>query len=215
MSSIGETLVAALAAIGGVFGIRAGTEEPQFTVVDRIGAVEIRHYGPRLAAETTVSGDAEGARNAGFRAVAGYIFGDNATKASNAMTAPVAQTAGKAQTIAMTAPVAQTASSAEAGQWRVQFFMPAHYTRDTLPTPKDPNVRIVEVPPQDYAVLRFSGSRTGPVVTKRTAELDAALAASPWRPSGPPTAWFYDPPWTPPFLRRNEVAAPVEPSRSK
>lgn len=212
MSSVSETVVAVLAAIGGTFGIRTGTEEPRYTVVERLGAVEVRHYGPRLAAETTVTGEAESARNAGFRAVAGYIFGDNAAKSSIAMTAPVAQTAGKPQTIAMTAPVAQQAAPGAPGQWRIQFFMPARYTRETLPAPKDPNVRIVEVPAQDYAVLRFSGSRTGPAVAKRTVELQGALAASRWRASGTPTAWFFDPPWTPPFLRRNEVAAPVQPA---
>ncbi|MGZ6039000.1 MAG: SOUL family heme-binding protein [Phenylobacterium sp.] len=216
MSSITETAVAILAAIGGTFGIRAGTEEPRYTVVERVGAVEIRQYGPRLAAETTVSGDAEVARNAGFRAVAGYIFGDNAAKSAIAMTAPVAQTGGhptgggRPETIAMTAPVAQAAVPEASGQWRIQFFMPARYTRETLPEPKDPRVRIVEVPAQTYAVLRFGGSRTGPEVARQTARLDGALAASRWRASGPSTAWFYDPPWTPPFLRRNEVAAPVK-----
>lgn len=213
MASIAETVGTILVGLGGLVGIRSGTEEPRFTVVERIGAVEIRHYGPRLAAETTVAGNAVAARNAGFRAVAGYIFGDNAGKTSIAMTAPVAQTAGKPQTIAMTAPVAQEATPGASGQWRIQFFMPARYTRESLPEPKDPNVRIVEVPAQDYAVLRFSGSRTGTAVATRTAELQAALASSRWRASGMPAAWFYDPPWTPPFLRRNEVAAPVEPAR--
>jgi hypothetical protein len=213
MAGVTETTVAILAAIGGVFGIRSGTEEPRFTVVERVGAVEIRHYGPRLAAETTVPGDAITARNAGFRAVAGYIFGANTAGSSIAMTAPVAQASdGPSQTIAMTAPVAQEPAPGADGRWRVQFFMPAHYTRESLPIPKDSNVRIVEVPAQDYAVLRFSGSRDARAVQSRTADLQKVLAASRWRITGPSAAWFYDPPWTPPFLRRNEVVTPVQPA---
>jgi hypothetical protein len=212
MATLAETTIGILAGVGGVFGIRAGTEEPRFRVLEHVGAVEIRQYGPRLAAETTVSGPDEAARNEGFRKIAGYIFGGNTAKSSIAMTAPVAQSAAPdksavSEKIAMTAPVAQTAGGP--GAWRVQFFMPARYTRQSLPTPSDPAVRIVEVPAQAFAVLRFSGSRTGPVVAARQKQLVAALASSPWRVTGEPSAWFYDPPWTPPFLRRNEVAAPV------
>ena len=206
MAGIADATIGILAGLGGVVGIRAGTEEPKFTVVERLGAVEIRHYGPRLAAEATVSGPDEAARNEGFRKVAGYIFGGNTTKSSIAMTAPVAQSAAS-EKIAMTAPVAQTAGGP--GAWKVQFFMPSRYSRETLPTPSDPSVRIVEVPPQDYAVLKFSGSRTGSAVVARQKELASAIAAGHWRSTGEPSAWFYDPPWTPPFMRRNEVAASV------
>jgi hypothetical protein len=205
--NLGELAVTILSSLGQLVGVRAGTEQPRYTVVEQVGAVEIRHYGPRLAAEASVTGTAEEARNAGFRKVAGYIFGGNTAKASIAMTAPVVQGGGgRSQTIAMTAPVVQTA---DGGAWRVQFIMPAHYTRATLPVPSDPGVRIVDLPAQDYAVLRFSGSRTGPAVARRTDELTRALAGKAWKASGAPVAWFYDPPWTPPFLRRNEVAAPV------
>ena len=216
MSSVAETAVAIAAGVGGLFGIRSGTEEPRYTLVERVGQIEIRHYGPRLAAETTVSGPSMEARGDGFRKVAGYIFGANTAKTSIAMTAPVAQTAaaktGPAQKIAMTAPVAQQAAGPD-GQWRVQFFMPAKYSREALPTPNDPAVRIVEVPAQDYAVLRFSGSANAATVTARTLQLTDGLANGAWRVSGEPTAWFYDPPWTAPFLRRNEIAAPVVAAR--
>jgi hypothetical protein len=205
-----EMALAILGGLGNTVGIRAGTEEPRFSVVERVGAIEIRHYGPRLAAEVEVSGPEEAARSEGFRKVAGYIFGGNTGKASIAMTAPVSQSGGGAQTIAMTAPVAQAPGAG--GTWRIQFYMPAKYTRESLPTPKDPSVRIVEVPAQDYAVLRFSGSRTAPAVAAKTQALKAALAGARWRIVGEPVAWFYDPPWTLPFLRRNEVAAPVAPA---
>lgn len=184
---------------------RAATEQPAYTVLERQGAVELRRYGPRLAAETTVRGDEVSARNKGFQAIAGYIFGGNKGKTSIAMTAPVAQ--AKAEKIAMTAPVAQ--APAADGAWRVQFFMPTKYTRATLPTPNNPEVRIVELPGEQFAVLRFSGLAGRTSVAARTKELSDKAAAMGWKVTGPPVVWFYDPPWTLPPMRRNEVAFPV------
>ena len=89
-----------------------------------VGAIDIRLYGERIAAQTVVTGNSDTARNQGFRRLAGYIFGGNAQRASIAMTAPVSQAGtGGSQTIAMTAPVAQTPSGVD--RWTVQFFMPA------------------------------------------------------------------------------------------
>jgi hypothetical protein len=184
-----------------VVGIRSGTEEPRFEVVDRAGAVEIRRYAPRIAAETTVAGPEEAARSDGFRRLAGYIFGGNARRDRIAMTAPVAQQPG--QRIAMTAPVAQ---SGDAEGWRIRFFMPARFTLDTLPVPDDARVALVELPEETVAVLRFSGLPGAAAVARNAAALSAALETSGWAAAGPVQAWFYDPPWTVPALRRNEVA---------
>jgi hypothetical protein len=170
-------------------GVRE-TPQPAYAVTARLGDVEIRQYGARVAAETVVSGDELDARDAGFRRLAGYIFGGS-TK------------------IAMTAPVAQ---AREAGGWQIRFFMPADSTLQTLPTPDDPAVKLVAVPPETVAVLRFSGSPTPQAVLDNTNELVAALERTAWRPAGAPEAWFYDPPWTLPPLRRNEVAIPVSPN---
>jgi hypothetical protein len=183
----------------------ADTEEPRFTVVETIGAIEIRQYGPRLAAEVVVQGDEEDARNDGFRPLADYIFGNNKARTKIAMTAPVAQE--RSEKIAMTAPVAQTRDGTG---WRVRFFMPAKYTRDTLPQPNNPAVRIVEVPPETMAVIRFSNSRSSEAIAKQTAALLGTLATSRWTVAGAPVTWLYDPPWTLPFFRRNEVAVPVK-----
>lgn len=198
-------LLSGLALAGcSVVGVRSGTEEPPYTVEARIGEVEIRTYGPRLAAETFVEDGEEAARNAGFRRLAGYIFGGNTAKQDIAMTAPVAQTS---ESIAMTAPVAQ--DSVAPGRWRIRFFMPSRYTLATLPKPNDPAVVLVEVPSQQVAVLRFSGDRSAAAVAAQQRLLLDALATSAWRPDGTPSAWFYDPPWTLPWLRRNEVSVPV------
>jgi hypothetical protein len=182
-----------------VVGIRSGTEEPKYKVIATLGAVEVRKYSPRLAASTTEPGDALTARYAGFRRLAAYIFGQNI-----AMTAPVAQ----AQNIAMTAPVAQERAE---GGWIVTFYMPAKYTVATLPKPVDPGVVIHEVPALTYAVYRFAGiPGAAPVETARVTLLKQ-LTGSDWVVEGPVVDWFYDPPWTLPWARRNEVAVPVAP----
>lgn len=202
---IGPALMSVALSACSVIGVRSGTAEPKYRVVDRVGAIEIRHYAVRIAAETTVAGSIEHARNLGFRRLAGYIFGGNRSRATIAMTAPVAQSAS--QKIAMTAPVAQARSGT--GAWTIQFFMPANYTMDTLPVPNDPSVHLIEVPAEDYAVLRFSGVPDPAIVARKQAALLAALKSSRWAPTGAPVAWFYDPPWTIPFLRRNEAAVGV------
>jgi len=185
-----------------VFGIRGGTEEPAHSVTERLGDVEIRRYAPRIAVETTVPGDAAAARGEGFRRLAGYIFGGNQGRTRIEMTAPVAQSG---QRIAMTAPVTQ--SLAEAG-WIIQFFLPTGLTDP--PKPNDSRLRIVPVPEETVAVLRFSGLATDAAVATQRAALFTTLAGTHWRAAGEPVTWYYDPPWTLPPLRRNEVAMPVD-----
>lgn len=195
--------------VAATMSARAETEEPAFTIVGKVSAVEIRQYADRLAADVVVGGDEEGARNEGFRLLADFIFGNNTARTSIAMTAPVSQQAARSENIAMTAPVAQSRDSA--GKWRVRFFMPSKYTRATLPKPNNPAVQIVEVPGETIAVLRFSNSRSAEAVAEKTILLLRDLVPSKWAPSGQPFAWFYDPPWTLPFFRRNEVAVAVRP----
>jgi hypothetical protein len=176
--------------------------------VDRVEpGVEIRRYGPRLAAETTVeAADAEAGRNAAFRILAAYIFGANRAKSEIAMTAPVEVQSGSRK-IAMTSPV-ETAS-AGSGRYTMRFFLPAQLTLATAPEPTDPRVRLLEVPEQTLAALRFSGSRREERVSEKARALLAALEGSLWKPTAEPVSLFYDPPWTLPFLRRNEVVVPV------
>lgn len=207
-SKIVAVAAALLTSACSTVGVRSGTEEPAFTEVARVGAVEIRTYGERIAAQTVVTGSSEAARNRGFQRLAGYIFGGNTARTSIAMTAPVAQAGdGRSQSIAMTAPVAQGAVGQD--RWTIQFFMPSEYTMASLPVPRDPSVVLAVVPAETYAVLRFSGLGSARAVAEKEAELDAALTGSGWAAAGDPVVWFYDPPWTLPPLRRNEVAVRV------
>ena len=196
---------------GSIVGLRGGTEEPAHSVEKLADGVEIRRYGPRIAAETTVTADEEAARNIGFRRLAGYIFGGNHDDAKIAMTAPVAQQpgGGRGEKIAMTAPVSQRA--ADDGEWVIRFFMPAEKTMTSLPQPNDPTVRLVTVPAETVAVRRFTGSYSHNVIASQTAALRQTLRETGFEPVGAPCAWFYDPPWTVPMLRRNEIAVPVAP----
>jgi SOUL heme-binding protein len=188
-----------------IAGIRVGTEEPHYLRRPLSGQVEIRQYGPRIAAETTVDDDEARARNVGFRRLARYIFGANHRDEEISMTAPVSQQAG--DEIAMTAPVAQSRNTR--GQWTIRFFMPSKWTIETLPRPDDDQVTLVEVPAETVAVLRFSGDRSPKAVAEHTDQLLTTLRDNAVEPTGSAVAWFYDPPWTLPFLRRNEIAVPV------
>jgi hypothetical protein len=192
-----------------VFGVRSGTEEPPYELVARIGDdIEIRRYAPRLAAEAEVEAASEEAgRNAAFRPLFDYISGANRGAEKIAMTAPVAIDDAGGRKIAMTAPVA-TAPSGD-GRYAMRFFLPASLTPQTAPQPTDPRVRVIEVPAELLAVLRFSGGASTSALDRRKAELLARLQGSDWRPAGDPISYLYDPPWTLPFLRRNEVAVPV------
>ncbi len=192
-----------------VFGVRDGTEEPPYTVAQRIGDLELRDYGPRIAAETTIEGSERVALSTGFNRLAGYIFGDNRASTKIAMTAPVAQTPdkGASEKIAMTAPVVQS-KDAE-GRYVIQFFMPSKSTIKSLPQPNDAQVRLVTVPQQRFAVLRFTGFAGPESIAQHRASLLAQTQTASLMLLAEPVTWFYDPPWTLPFLRRNEVAVLV------
>ena len=176
-----------------------GNETPAYVVEQSDGTIEIRNYAPHVAAEVTVAGSRDSAISAGFRILAGYIFGGNATKAKVAMTTPVTQS----EKIAMTSPVTQSGSDAG---WTVQFMMPAQYTLDTLPKPEDGRIRLVATPPRRVVALTFPGIATTSGLESRTETLRAWAKAKGLSLQGPPQFMFYDSPFTLPWNRRNEVA---------
>jgi hypothetical protein len=209
-----RTAMAALLVISGLVlgGIMAQAaeievEQPSFEVISTVGLIEIRHYGPRLAAEADMGPGSgiEAEQEATFMALAAFIFGQNRQGPAVAMTAPVSVEKVTAP-IAMTAPVAMDPGD----NGRVmRFFMPAEYTLETLPRPGDDRVRIVTVPAQTLAVLRFAGEADDEGIAAKNAELLAGMAGSNWEPVGQPGFFGYDPPMTPPELRRNEVFVEV------
>jgi hypothetical protein len=183
--------------------------EPAYTVMKKSGDVELRRYAPVVRAVTVVSDVGwDQALNEGFRRLAGYIFGGNTRRQSIAMTAPVtAQPASSSMQIAMTAPV--TAQPAARGV-RVTFTMPAEHTLATLPTPQDRSVTLEAVDERLVAVRRFSGFASAGAFERERTALRNGLSALGVVAVGEVELARYDPPWTLPFLRRNEVAVDVE-----
>ncbi len=182
------------------------TEEPKFASVLREGDFELRQYPALVVAEVSVGGDHDEASNAGFRLLAGYIFGGNTRRERLAMTAPVVQSQSTSESIPMTAPVIQVADK---DKWTVQFVMPANKTLDTLPVPNDARVRLRELPATRFAVVRFPGLAGPDDVEKQTALLREFIVRHQLKAAGSAALARYNPPWTLWFMRRNEVMIPV------
>ncbi|WP_416897116.1 MAG: SOUL family heme-binding protein [Minwuia sp.] len=188
-----------------VVGDRSGTGQIHYDVIGDLGdGVEIRQYPPRVAAEVT---DRDGA-NSAFRTLAAYIFGRNRSGTEIAMTAPVEMQPAAADS-GMAGPV--DVRPQPDGSVHMRFFLPAGFDLETAPLPLDEAVRLRELPTQSIAALRFSGLRDDERTREHQARLLDRLEGSGWRAAGPPSAFHYDPPWTLPFLRRNEAVVPVEP----
>lgn len=195
MDRVLYALVTILESVLGIFGVRALYEQPAYTVVERLDrGVEIRAYAPRLAVETDARGQGDGAA---FGRLFRYIAGANRAGARIAMTAPV-ESGG--QRIAMTVPVEQD------GTGTMRFFLPRAVSAAGAPAPTEPGIRLVEVPAERIAALRFSGRLTPEARAAHTRVLTDVLAAAGRRADGPPFVMGYDPPFAIPFLRRNEVA---------
>jgi hypothetical protein len=190
-------LLVAAAAAG---PIMSRVEHPDYKVTMNDGAIEIRAYGPMIAAEAEVKGERKIAINEGFRLIAAYIFGANTPNAKIAMTAPVQQQS--AQKIAMTAPVTQQTTG---DSWTVRFIMPSSWTLETLPAPNDPLVRLKLVPARSMLAIRFSGTASDSLIQAKTDELRRYAADKKLATTGEPLLAFYNPPWTLPLFRRNEI----------
>lgn len=181
---------------------RADYAEPTYKVVKQAGPFEVRDYAPMIVAEVTQTGDRADAANGGFRTLADYIFGNNAPRIEIAMTAPVTQER-KGQEIAMTAPMTQETENG--GLWKVRFVMPAQWTMAMLPKPVNADIRLLEIPAERRAVIQFSGFWWTSTLEKKTTDLKAYIAGEGYAPVGDPVYAFYNPPWTLPYFRRNEV----------
>lgn len=212
MTIIAVLLVLVILWIIGSWLYARSLEQPTYTVISENADYEVRYYPSMLLAQTTVPAGKD-ATNRGFSKVAGYIFGDNTTatgeSAEIAMTTPVLDTteASQSQAIAMTSPVLDTESN---GEQTIAFVLPSKWTLETLPTPNDPSVQIIQTEPQRYAAMRYSELRFRGGSDAAIDQLRVHLQRDGITIVGEPTLASYDPPLTPFFLRLNEVLIPIQ-----
>ena len=185
-------------------------EEPKFTLLEKEQSFELRAYQPKLIAEVLVDGDMSESSSKGFELIADFNFGNNTTQSGKSekisMTAPVA-VKPSTEKISMTAPVGLQQSKKG---WRVYFVMPSQYTPQTLPKPNNPQVTIKLLPAQKFAVVRFSGLVGEEKMNRKLAELNQWIKRKNFKALSNPELARYNPPWTLPFLRRNELMVEVE-----
>ena len=165
-------------------------ETPEYKVFKKDGSIEIRDYPALVAAETIQSGSRYVAVRAGFSPLAGYIFAKERP----------------GEKIAMTAPVTQIAS--ESG-WRVQFIMPQGATLKTLPKPAENSVKLAQIPERRLAAIQFAGVADDALLAEKESVLRAWLQDNELRGREAIFAYYNDP-FTPGLLRRNEVLIPLE-----
>lgn len=185
---------------------RAMVEKPRYEVLAECKGYEIRRYPACIVAQVEIQAEEGEAMNRGFRPLADYIFGSNRSQAKIAMTSPVIEESGGSEKIAMTSPVIEEPA---AGVQRVSFIMPSEYTLEKLPTPVNEKVRLIAVPERVVAVVQFSWRGRDEHMRAREQDLRDALARDGVEVTGTPTYARYDPPWTLPLFRRNEVMLPV------
>ncbi|WP_201555834.1 SOUL family heme-binding protein [Psychrobacter sp. 72-O-c] len=206
-----------------ISGAAMATEEPNYTILAQTEDFELRRYDPQIVAQTWVTGDQDAASRQGFKTLAAYIFGDNTavngSSSKISMTAPVmmqpqgaddgpaSNKDSESQKIAMTAPVSMQQTN---GKWRVKFVMPSRYTMQTLPKPNNPDITITELPVKTYGVIKFSGLAGTKKVAEKTKTLRSWMQNQKLTVTGSPELARYNPPWTLPFMRRNEIMIPYQ-----
>ena len=170
--------------------VRAGYESAPYQSVRSAGKFEVRHYPALTVVETPMKSGRNGV-DGGFNRLFRFITGGNEAQ----------------QKIAMTTPVFMSGDETNA---TMAFVMPAKMKTADVPKPNDSNVRVRELDPGQFAVLRFSGGRNGANEAEALARLRAWMKSEGLKELTPPVFAYFDPPWTPAFLRRNEVMLRTE-----
>jgi hypothetical protein len=200
-----SVIVAALALAGPAMAL----EEPRYEVVRSTSDFELREYPAYAVVETATDGDPDAARNAAFDRLFKYISGNNRAQQKIEMTLPVVvKPAGK---IEMTAPVVTRLG--EGSGTLMQFVLPSRFDASKAPQPTDPAVRVRDVAAQSIAARRYSGRPSESNYRENEAKLLASLQGAGLVPTDVPRLAVYNPPFTPWFMRRNEVLVPVEATR--
>lgn len=185
------------------------TEEQKYTVERKYPKFEVRRYQACVFADVTVTASFESAGSLGFRPLIGYISGNNEPNKKIAMTSPVIQESKSENStikIAMTSPVIQESSN---DLQIVSFVMPAAMTLDDLPLPTNSKVTLRQMPEQLVAASRFTGRWTKSAYERQLAQFREQLDQNGMTEISPPRYARFDPPWTPSFLRRNEIQIPI------
>ena len=181
-------------------------ETPKYKVLKKDGRIELRNYEPYITASVEL--EATGYNSAGsdaFGLLADYIFGNNTTQAKIAMTAPViSEKKQLSEKIAMTVPVAST--KIDNHSFITSFTMPSKYSLKNLPKPNNESVIIKQVPAHEVIAISFSGYTAETKINSMIIKLKDWAAENKVKLSGEPTVSRYNPPWTPGFLRRNEIS---------
>ena len=190
-----------------VLGYASFFEQPNYTVLEKLpGSIEIRKYEMRTFAESQVNGTDMTARRNCFRLLLNYISGANENAEKIRMTVPVST-----PQIQLKEPKIDTlATSIENNTYTMRFFLPRDFSIKSAPTPENQGVSIGQIPPQVEASLRYNGSQSDSRAKIHQERLIAALNSSEWRPTKTPSALYYNPPFSVPILRRNEITVPVE-----
>jgi len=181
-------------------------ETPKYKVIQKNKQFELRLYAPYVNAQVEVEArDHSVAANKGFGILASYIFGENIKQEQIQMTSPV-MAQSSSEKIAMTAPVTVSGGAV----FQVGFVMPRKYTLETLPKPKDSRIKFIQNPERTMAVIRFSGPFVERNFDRNLEKLRDWIETEKFHPRGDAVIAGYDPPFTPWFLKHNEILIEVE-----
>jgi effector-binding domain-containing protein len=201
--------LASLLFINNFFNTAMATEEPEFKLISEEGEFQIREYEPKIIAQVEVEGDFDEASSRGFKVLADYIFGnyllDGASKKIS-MTTPV-EMSPLAENLLMTSSVMDDQVN---NKWSINFVMPQEFSLDTLPKPNNSQVNIIEVPKEKYAVIVFSGLVRESSYAEKAELLSNYLEENSFKQQGAIKIARYNPPWTLPFFRRNELMVRID-----
>jgi len=201
--------LASLLFINNFFNTAMATEEPEFKIISEEGEFQIREYEPKIIAQVEVEGDFDEASSKGFKLLADYIFGNNLLDGISkkiSMTTPV-EMSPLAENLLMTSSVMDEQVN---NKWSINFVMPQEFSLDTLPKPNNSQVNIIEVPKEKYAVIVFSGLVRESSYAEKAELLSNYLEEKSFKQQGTIKIARYNPPWTLPFFRRNELMVRID-----
>ncbi len=202
------SVLAAVCILSGcsLFGL-SNVDEPAYTTVRSEGTIELREYGELVVAETTVKADYDSASDRAFRRLFQYISGKNIPNQKIAMTAPVLMNNKENQLEELSPPLFR--EKTESG-WKMGFVLPEQFTFENAPQPENELVTLREVPAKKVAAIRFTGRWNVEAFNQNSEALLSWLRNNNFKVLSAPRAAAFNPPWTLPFLRRNEVHIDVQ-----